>query len=206
MTWERLTETPVLLAVIGILVTVVVAPLVKKLFFDPRLRLLVDVRIFAHPTHVALANATREALKMDFMHPMWGVLRATGCVVITIKNISKKKISGVTVRLPDLASDITCQVDDAEEFVTSKSVKAVPIGDIQPGHVRSLYVWTVDMSDFDFGKIKKFFHVSADELDGVRFRFPTPGYIKGKYAQVFLTMMVLFALMMVAGMIGGFIR
>ena len=101
--------------------------------------------------------------------------------------------------------------DEAEESIGDKVMKVVPIGDIQPGHVRSLYIWTgTDMSDFDFNFVKKLFHVSADEVDAVRFRYPTPGYIGGKYAEyakfVFITTAVLFCLVMIAGQLGVAIK
>jgi hypothetical protein len=211
MTWEQLTATPVLLATIGVLSAAIIVPLAKKYLFDPRTRLVVEVRVVAHPKSMALQKLTQEALKMNFTHPMWDLVRAKGCVLVNIKNVSKKKISGVTVGLPDLVSAMVCQVDEAEEPIGDKVMKIVPIGDIQPGHVRSLYIWTGnDMSDFDFSFIKKLFHVSADELDAVRFRFPMPRYILGKYAEyakfVFLTIAVLFCLMMIAGQLGVAIK
>jgi hypothetical protein len=45
-----------------------------------------------------------------------------------------------------------------------------------------IYFETLEVgSDFDFGPLKQFIRISADELDSVGFRYPMPNYLLTKY-------------------------
>lgn len=145
MIWDRLTETPILVALIGLLSAAIVVPLVKKHFFDVRSRMHIEVRAFPHLGNVALKNAAG----IDALDALWAVATAKGAIQVTIKNVSRKKISGVTVSVSnDFLGEMFCQIEEAAEYANLRRTKAILVGDIQPGHVRVLHIWTnFDRSD-----------------------------------------------------------
>ena len=181
--WERLTEPPIVGAIIVLIGAAIIAPLFKKFYFDVQNRLRVEVRAWNFKTSSALKKAI--GLERQFGDPVRIAIGCNGYTTVTIINISKKKISGVSVTVPYspvLMLDMIWQIDDAEEFLDVKKGQAITIGDIQPKHSRVIHIWSnADMSDCNFFTVKQFLRISADELDSVRFRFPMPWYLGKKY-------------------------
>jgi hypothetical protein len=102
--------------------------------------------------------------------------------MVTITNISKKKLSAVTVTVPYSSLTMVWQIDDADESNIVTMGQPIGIGDIQPKHSRVIHIWSnVDLSEFHFFHVKRFLRISADELDSVSHRFPMPYYFWKKY-------------------------
>jgi hypothetical protein len=84
----------------------------------------------------------------------------------------------------------------------AKDDTPISIGDIFPGHRKVLYFWSrYDLSDWHFERLKKVFRVSADELDSVRLRFPTPHYLRTKYYFRFVLGVIALALVITTGVL-----
>src|ERR1700730_477963 len=164
-------------SVIAAIISVVGAALVKKFYFDVQNRLRVEVRAWNYKTSEAAKKIWLELFdaKRDYHSTMRRVLDVGGYMMVAITNISKKKISGVTVMVPDSNMSMFLQIDDADEIIEVKKAQPVSVGDIQPTHSRLITVWcNVDVSKFDFPVLKHLLRISADELDSVHLRFPMP--------------------------------
>jgi hypothetical protein len=183
--WSLFTEPPVVGALIGLLAVSLIAPIVKKYYFDVRSRLRVDVRAWRNKTSGALKKTVWDTLDAKRQYgddPMRTLTKAGGYMMVTITNTSKKKILGVSVIAPDTNLDMVWQIDDADEIIEVKKGQPIGVGDIQPKHSRVIHIWSnVDMSDFNFFAVKHFLRISADEIDSVRMRFPMPRYLWKKY-------------------------
>jgi hypothetical protein len=95
------------------------------------------------------------------------------------------------------------QMDETEDLIKVTKGQPIAVGDIQPGHSRVMHLWSrADRADFHFDKAKKWLHVSADELDVVRFRFPMPTYLSTKIQNQVLAA---FVFLLVAFFIGWFL-
>ena len=185
---EFLKQPAVVAAIITLIGAAIIAPLVKKFYFDVRSRLRVEVRAWKNKTSEALKSTVEGTLDRArfFDDPMRVLIRAQGYATVTITNISKKKILGISVTFPDSLADMVCQIDDVEEIIAVKEGQPIGLGDIQPKHSRVIHIWSnVDMSEFHFVWFKRLLWISADELDSVRLRFPTPRYLRIKYVNRF---------------------
>jgi hypothetical protein len=181
---EIFKQPPIIAAIIALIGAAIIVPLIKKFYFDAQNRLRVEVRSWNYKTSEALKKLVREPLdaKQKYFGPMRMFVNAHGYMVITITNIGKKKISAVSVMVPDAYLNMVWQIDDAETFLEVKKGQPIGLGDIQPKHSRVIYIWSdVDTSDFNFAWFKHFLRISADELDSVRLRFPMPRYLRKKY-------------------------
>jgi hypothetical protein len=168
----------------GLAVPVILGLVLKKWYFDVQSRLRVDMRAWNYKTSEAVKAIVREPFeaKLDFFNPIRRIIDARGYMTVTITNISKKKISGVSVTGLEPSSDMCWQIDDANDIITAKKGEVIRLGDIQPQHFRVVHIWSnVDVSDFNFAWFKQLLRISADELDSVRLRFPTPRYLRKKY-------------------------
>jgi hypothetical protein len=180
---EFLRHPTVIAALITLVGAAIIVPLIKKFYFDTRSRLRVEVRAFRTKTSEGLKKIARESLdtKQEYFGPMRSVIACNGYAAVTITNISKKKIMGVTAMSPRF--ELVWQLDGANEAVELQREQLFVVGDIQPKRSQMINLWCMaDMSDFDFGPLKnRFIRISADELDSVRLRFPTPRYVVTKY-------------------------
>jgi hypothetical protein len=185
---EFLKQPTVIAALITLIGAAIIVPLIKKFYFDTRSRLRVEVRAFRANMSEGVKKIVRDALaaKQQFFDPMHSLVGYHGYAVVTITNMSKKKIANVSAVSPAFA--LIWQVDDAAEAVELQPGQPIVVGDIQPKRSRVIHLWcSADMSDFDFGPLKnKLIRISADELDSVRRRFPTPRYLWKKYQLRFL--------------------
>jgi hypothetical protein len=172
-------QPPVFGAMIAVLGAAIIAPLVKKLYFDVQNRLRVEVRAWNYRPSEALKKFVSDA-KLEYSNPMRKLLEAEGYLRVTITNTGKKKISGVTVAT-ELLFGVVLQIDDADEIIEAKKGQITGVGDIQPKHSRVIHIWTIaDVSEFNFSVLKSLLRISADELDSVRRRFPMPRYLRQK--------------------------
>jgi hypothetical protein len=171
-------EQPSVIAAIITVVGGAIIALVNKFYVRNRLR--VEVRAWNYRTSEALKKIAMEPL--DDIDPMRTLIRAGGYMMVTITNISKKKISGVSVMAPNSDMSMFLQIDDANEIMEIKKAQPFSVGDIQPKHSRVMHIWcNVDVSEFDFFRLKRVLRISADEFDSVLLRFPAPRYLRTKY-------------------------
>jgi hypothetical protein len=181
---EFFKQPPVIAAIIIVIGAAIIAPLVKKFYFDVQSRLRVEVRAWNYKTSEAVKKIVREPYdaKREYFAPMRRLIDAGGYMMVTLTNIGKKKISGVSVMAPDNPLGMFWQIDDADEIIEVKQGQPIGVGDIQPKHSRVIHIWcNVDVSDFNFFPLKRLLRISADELDSVRLRFPMPRYLWKKY-------------------------
>jgi hypothetical protein len=180
---EFMKQPPVIAALIALFGAAVIVPLVTKFYLATRSRLRVEVRAFRANTSEGVKKIVRDALgaQQQFFAPMYSVVGYHGYAVVTITNMSKKKIANVSAVSPAFA--LIWQLDDAAEAVELQPGQPIVVGDIQPKRSRVIHLWcSADMSDFHFGPLKnKLIRISADELDSVRRRFPMPQYLWKKY-------------------------
>jgi hypothetical protein len=176
-------QPPVVASLIALVGAAIIVPLIKKFYFDTRSRLRVEVRAFRTKTSEGLKQIVSESLdaKRQYFGPMRSIVAYNGYAAVTITNIGKKKIVGVTAMSPSFA--LIWQLDGGSEAVELQQEQPFFVGDIQPKRSRVIHLWCLaDMSDFNFAPLKnKLIRISADELDSVRLRFPMPGYLWGKY-------------------------
>jgi hypothetical protein len=179
---EFFEQPPVFAAVIVVIGAAIIAPLVKKFYFDVQNRLRVEVRAWNYKTSEAVKKIAMEPLDAKHDYGNRTLIRAGGYMTVTITNISKKRISGVSVMVPDSIMSMFLQINDAEEIIEVKKAQLISVGDIQPKHARVVHIWcNVDVSEFAFSVLKHLLQISADELDSVRLRFPMPRYLWKKY-------------------------
>jgi hypothetical protein len=180
---EFVKQPPVVASLIALVGAAIIVPLVKKFYFDTRSRLRVEVRGFRTKTSEGVKKIVGESLdaKQQYFGPIRTVMACNGYAAVTITNISKKKIAGVTATSPRF--ELVWQLDGANEPVELKQEQLFVVGDIQPKRSQVIHLWCMaDVSRFDFGPLKnRLIRISADELDSVRRRFPTPRYVLGKY-------------------------
>jgi hypothetical protein len=177
-------EQPSVFGPIFIVVATAIGALVKKFYFDVQSRLRVEVRAWNYKLSEASKKIAREEFdaKRDYFSPMRTLIDAGGYMMVTITNSSKKKISGVSIMVPDSNMTMSLQIDDAGEIIEVKKGQLIGVGDIQPKHSRVMHIWcNVDVSEFHFSVLKHLLRISADELDSVRLRFPMPRYQWKKY-------------------------
>jgi hypothetical protein len=183
-TMELLKHPAVIAALITLVGAAVFVPLIKKFYFDPRSRLRVEVRAFRAKTSGGLKKIAGDSLdaKQQYFGPMRSLLGCDGYAVVTITNIGKKKIVGVTAMSPKFP--LIWELDGADEPVELQQGQSFNVGDIQPKRSQVIHLWCVaDMSEFSFGPMKKhLIRISADELDSASFRFPLPKYVYDKLA------------------------
>jgi hypothetical protein len=208
---EFFKQPPVIAAIIVVVGAAIIAPLVKKFYFDVQNRLRVEVRAWNFTTIEALKKIVGEHLdaKHEYFSPMRTVLNARGYIAVKITNISKKKISGVSVMAPETSISMFLQIDDTDGLIEVKKGQLISLGDIQPKHSRSIHIWVfADVSDFDFSFFKKrLLRVSADELDTVQLRFPMPRYLWKKYEpRLFLIFNFLVVAALFIALYSGFIH
>ena len=181
-------QPPVVASLIALVGAAIIVPLIKKFYFDTRSRLRVEVRAFRAKTSEGLKQIVSESLdaKRQYFGPMRSVVACNGYAAVTITNIGKKKIVGVTAMSPSF--ELIWQLDDGNEAVQLQQEQPFFVGDIQPKRSRVIHLWCrADMSDFNFAPLKnKLIRISADELDSVRRRFPMPRYLWKKYELRFL--------------------
>jgi hypothetical protein len=115
---EYFKQSPLIGPIIIVVGAAIIVPLVKKFYFDVQNRLRVEVRAWNYKTSEALkkiAGAPFDA-KGEYFTPMRRLIDAGGYMMVTITNISKKKISGVSVTVPDGPFGMFLQIDDADEI------------------------------------------------------------------------------------------
>jgi hypothetical protein len=192
-------QPAIIAAIIALVGASIIVPLIKKFYFDARSRLRVEVRPWNYRTSEALKKIMRaqlDAARSELFSPPRSVLNAGGYTTVTITNVSKKKISGVSMMAPNEIWNMIWQIDDADELIEVKKGQPVRLGDIQPMHSCTVHVWTphADMSAFNFSMLRKLFRLSADELDSVHFRFPMPRYLTTKYIGRLISIFVFLSL------------
>ena len=171
---EFFKQSPVFAAIIALVGAAIIVPLVKMFYFDIQKRLRVEVRAWNYRTSEALKKIALEPFdaKHDYIDPMRTLIGAGGYMMVTITNISKKKISGVTVMALN-SSDMSMflQIDDGNEIIEIEKAQPISVGDIRPKHSRVMHIWcNVDVSKFEFSRLKSLLRISADELDSVRLK------------------------------------
>ena len=203
---EFFKQSPVFAALIALVGTAIIA-LVTKFYVQNRLR--VEVRAWNYTTSEAVKKIAMEPFdaKHDYIDPMRKLMSTGGYMMVTITNISKKKISGVTVMAPNSDMSMFLQIEDGNEIIEIKKAQPISVGDIQPKHSRVMHIWcNVDVTKFEFSHLKGLLRISADELDSVRLRFPMPRYLWTKYEpQLFLIFILLVFALFFIGVYSGFI-
>jgi hypothetical protein len=124
-------------------------------------------------------------------------------LAIILRNIGKKKITGVSVTPLDdpFMYDAFLQVGDSAEIIKMKQGSSTTVGDIQPSHSRLIHIWTrPSAADWQFGAFKKSLRISADELDSLRMKFPWPTYLRSKYLSLLLVVVLVLVLSAIAGL------
>jgi hypothetical protein len=190
---DLLNQPGIVPAIIGLLGAAIIVPLVKKFYFDVQNRLRVEVRPWNYKISEALKTTVRSSLDassifddstrdLRFHSHMRDLIRFDGYMTVTITNIGKKKISGVSVTATDMLLDFILQIDDADQVIGMKKGISIDVGDIQPKHSRVIHIWSNADTSFKLGWFKHFLRISANELDAVRLRFPTPPYLRDEYA------------------------
>lgn len=199
---EFFKQPPVIVAIIVVVGATIIAPLAKKFYFDVQNRLRVEIRAWNFMTSEALKKIVGEHLdaKHEFFSPMRTILNARGYIAATITNISKKKISWVSVMAPGTSISMFLQIDDTDGIIEVKKGQLISVGDIQPKHSRLIHIRVfTDASDCAFSFLKRrLLRVSADELDTVELRFPMPGYLRNKYAFRSIWSFLIFAFLIYA--------
>ena len=94
-----MTLTQIIVAVFAPIAAVIIGLVVKYRYFDTQRRLRVEVRPFSSKTSGALKKIAKAALEDQniFYGPINKQIDAGGYMTVTITNISKKKISGVSI-------------------------------------------------------------------------------------------------------------
>jgi len=185
---EILRQPGIVPAIIALIGAAIIVPLVKKFYFDVRNRLRVEVRSWNYKISEALQKIVTPSLPVGELldNPMRDLIRSGGYMTITITNIGKKKISGVSVTMVNTYMGMILQIDDADRVVRMKEGKSIDVGDIQPKHSLVIHIWSnVDTSSFHFPWFRRFLRISANELDAVHLRFPMPRYLMSKHAARF---------------------
>lgn len=128
---EFFKQPPVIAAIIGVVGAAIIA-LVKKFYFDVQNRLRVEVRPWNFKTSEALKKIVQEPLdaKHEYFSPMRTLINAGGYMMVTITNISRKKISGVTVMTPETSVAMIWQIDDADKIIEVTKGQLISVGDI----------------------------------------------------------------------------
>jgi hypothetical protein len=203
---ERLTETPFIVALISVIAAAFIVPAVKKWYFDVQNRLRVEMRMWRTNASNAVREAVRGEPKFPYGSPINRVINAESYVTLKITNTSKKKISGVSLIMPD--SSGSYQIDESKELAEIAKGQAAIIGDIQPRHSRVVHIWLMaDHSKLFFKSVKGIAHISADELDVVHWRYPMPTYLLTKHAgRAFPLLFLLVIVGMFVGPYTGFIK
>jgi hypothetical protein len=207
---EFIKQPPVIAALIALFGAAVIVPLVTKFYLATRNRLRVEIRPWRTKTSEVVKKIVREPLDamQQYFAPTGMLVNATGYMTVTVTNISKKKITGVSAMNPNSDMDMVWQIDEAGEIINVKKGQLVAVGDIQPKHSRIIHIWTnVDTSEFNFSWFKRFLRISADELDSVRLRLPMPRYLWKKYDFRFIwTFLALLYSGLAISLYFGFIR
>jgi hypothetical protein len=197
-------QPPIIAAIIAIFGAAIIVPLVKKFYFDARSRLRVEVTPGKYQLSEALkkfARAQMDVAQSELFSPARTLVNYSGYATVKITNVSKKKISGVSIMASDETWHMIWQINDADELTEVKRGQALGLGDIQPKHSCTVHVWTpADISNFNFSILKKLFRLSADELDSVHFRFPMPNYLRWKYLD---RLMLSFIFLLAAAALSG---
>jgi hypothetical protein len=172
------------IAIILALVSAIIAPAIKKYFFDPRMRLIAEVRVWRSKTKNAVARRLNEALAKDDTSQA-SLLKSgnidSSYIELRLRNLSTKKLQNVSVTSKGFLSG-SYQIGDAEELLKLQNDVAINVGDIMPRHDRMLHIWSVlDLAGVSFSFLKGSFEISADEIDTVRIRYPLPGYLHNRY-------------------------
>jgi hypothetical protein len=113
-------------------VAVILGLVLKKWYFDVQRRLRVVVRPSTYKTSSALKKKVDGLLDSVryFSDPLRMQLDAGGYTIVIITNISKQKISAVTVTVPYSSLTMAWQIDDADENNTVTTGQPIGIGDI----------------------------------------------------------------------------
>lgn len=173
------------LAIASILVAAVVGPLLKRHLFDPTMFLRAEIRTFPTKTKAAMVTKFEELIKAlphEDQRTFWGMGREGGYTSIRLRNVGKKKLLNVTVTATGLAGvGGSYQFNDDRTLGEVKEGAPIPVGDMPPDHEKVLHIWThSDLSDHQFGTVKRMFRMSADELHSTRKRFPSLRYQSSK--------------------------
>lgn len=98
-----------------------------------------------------------------------------GFAALKIKNTSTKKIQNVTVRTGDVGN---AYYSVGEDSGNASKTKLIAVGDLQPGHERTVHVWcSRHLPDSSSYEMARNFRISADELDRVHYEYPFPPYL-----------------------------
>jgi hypothetical protein len=198
--WELLREFPavgpIIGAVIGIIGTVLLAPLIAK-WIRAKKRLVVALTLskWKMPERISTITeqmrlrAAEEEKKPDEAETLaLAALKiAQSYVLAEVKNKSNTKISHITLK-SNRASHAVYQVEDGHALGVVEGTKAdvMSVGELQPRHEKRVHIWTVNDLSSVFHH-RDLFTVSADELDAVRFKRPIPPYFKEIYgSRIFL--------------------
>ncbi|MBZ9739689.1 MULTISPECIES: hypothetical protein [unclassified Mesorhizobium] len=189
-----MSSVQIVFAVLGLLTTIAIAPLIKKYFFDSRLRLRAEVRISpaksSQLVSKIVADYLRNTLSYEEDHTaersaLLSYASIKSHTSLRLRNVSKKKLTNVSVMVADLHA--VYQIDNDQELLEVKTGKPLLIGDIAPAHERIVHFWSLwDYSSSHFGaSMKTRFRMSADELDATSIRFPLPMYLKTRIMGLF---------------------
>jgi hypothetical protein len=113
---------------------------------------VVEVRAWNYKTSEAVKKIAREPhdAKREYFAPMRRLIDAGGYMMVTLTNIGKKKISGVSVMAPDNPLGMFWQIDDADEIIELSPRRRSPQGFVMPevsgrlsGALSSAFAWRV---------------------------------------------------------------
>ncbi|RWQ42900.1 MAG: hypothetical protein EOS21_07310 [Mesorhizobium sp.] len=168
------------LALLGMVLAGVGYPYLKRRFFDPTMSLLAEIRLSPTKTKALVASKLSpvlQAMPWQEREIFQGLSHDGGYVSVVLRNVGKKKVSGVTVTVgaETLIINGTYQVDDDVDLKPVKNGLPIPVGDIAPGQNRVLHIWSAsNYSDYPYNSIKSMFSVSADEFHLTRKTYPLP--------------------------------
>jgi hypothetical protein len=173
---------PILAALITLFGAAFLAPLVNRVIVvmsekRAQLRVNFSVQDFEIPNNLrALVEKHVHQLEKDnrAIEPLKWFNYVETVWLLEITNTSKKKINGVTI-----TANVGTGFYEAEneaDLRQFENKKLITIGDIQPGHSKTLRIWSnINQSSFYYSELKDSFHVvSADELDRIIYKYPIP--------------------------------
>ncbi len=188
--FDRLTETPILVAIIGVLSAALVVPAFKKWYFDIEHKLVVKARYWKYETSKLVKNVLKEESQRAYRDkrdasPYYFMPDVASYLEFEIQNPSRKLIENVSLRYNDILP-IWYQLEESENLKECKKDEKILIGDIQPGHTYRLHIWSRGIQTEASPEIGETFHVSANKIDKVAYVFPIPKYIKWYVANKFV--------------------
>ena len=176
-------------------VTAIVVPLVnhylaKRREYRATVRIDIQANEFLVPSPVKSALKPLSVLETTSTKPtpiapddqLRILRRVRSYIRVTLSNNTDKKLTGVIVYITSkLPYDLVYQIDD-DATLLGPDIKELFIGDIYPGHHRTIHCWgTVSLSNTYPRFLSDLFRISADELKHRAYEFPLPNYLSDLY-------------------------